>query len=514
MLIKNLSIRARLIFVLCFLAVQLAVGAFIGIYSLRDANQSMATMYDDRLVALGQLDRVIRLLNVNQTLLAQALVLPADKVAAHLRTVEANAATIDQVWKQYLATYLTPAEKALAGEFDQARGQMLQGGVKPTVAALRAGDVAKATELLIGPVTTLYLPTREAGDKLIELQLSESATLRQEAQAHYELVRNVCSLAVFFGLLVACGFGVWLVRSIVGPLSMAVRITDRVAQGDLTQRIETNATDETGQLLNALQRMNQGLVGIVARVRNGSDCIATGSTQIASGNQDLSQRTEEQASNLQQTAASMEQLTATVKQNADTAREATRLAQGASAAATEGGRVVGQVVATMDDITRASNKIADIIGVIDGIAFQTNILALNAAVEAARAGEQGRGFAVVAGEVRGLAQRSAQAAKEIKVLIGDSVTKVESGSALVNEAGASINNIVQQVSRVRDLIEEISSATAQQSSGIEQVGDAVQQLDQVTQQNAALVEESAAAAESLKHQADELARVVSVFRVA
>jgi methyl-accepting chemotaxis protein len=244
-----------------------------------------------------------------------------------------------------------------------------------------------------------------------------------------------------------------------------------------------------------------------------SDSIATGSAQIAMGNADLSQRTEEQAANLEETAASMEQLTATVRQNSDTARQANQLASTASAAAANGGVVFGQVVGTMQSITESSRKINDIIGVIDGIAFQTNILALNAAVEAARAGEQGRGFAVVASEVRGLAQRSASAAKEIKILIGESVSKVETGSKLVDDAGQSMNDIVQQVKRVTDLIAEISSASVEQTQGISQVGDAVQQLDQVTQMNAALVEESAAAADSLKQQAHKMAEVVGIFKI-
>jgi methyl-accepting chemotaxis protein len=259
--------------------------------------------------------------------------------------------------------------------------------------------------------------------------------------------------------------------------------------------------------------MNDSLARFVGLVRNSSDSIATGSAEIATGNQDLSQRTEEQASNLQQTAASMEQMGATVKNNAETAQQANSLANRASAAAAKGGEVVGAVVATMQDIANSSKKIVDIIGVIDGIAFQTNILALNAAVEAARAGEQGRGFAVVASEVRSLAGRSADAAKEIKSLIGASVEKVEVGARQVNEAGASMVEIVAQVQRVTELIAEISSATAEQSTGIGQVGEAVTQLDQVTQQNAALVEESAAAAESLKHQAAALAQVVSVFKL-
>ncbi len=287
-------------------------------------------------------------------------------------------------------------------------------------------------------------------------------------------------------------------RSIIRPLSRAVKIAETVAAGDLTSDASSTDVDETGQLLRALGRMNASLVTIVSIVRNSSVSIASGSSQIAVVYADLSQRTEEQASNLQQTAASMEELTATVKQNADTARAATQIASSATAAAAEGGRVVGQVVSTMEQITQSSRKIVDIIGVIDGIAFQTNILALNAAVEAARAGEQGRGFAVVASEVRSLAQRSAEAAKEIKSLIGASVEKVESGTHLVDEAGKSMADIVSEVSRVNDLIGEISASSVEQSTGISQVGDAVQQLDQVTQQNAALVEESAAAAESLR----------------
>ncbi len=319
----------------------------------------------------------------------------------------------------------------------------------------------------------------------------------------------------FAGLALVLGLGLsWAVtRSITVPLGRAVEVAETVAKGDLSSRIDASSKDEIGQLLAALGRMNDSLVGIVGQVRNASDSIATGSAQIATGNADLSQRTEEQASNLQQTAASMEQLTATVKNNADTARQATQLASSAALVAAQGGEVVGQVVSTMQGISDSSRRIADIIGVIDGIAFQTNILALNAAVEAARAGEQGRGFAVVAAEVRSLAQRSAQAAREIKSLIGESVGKVEAGSRLVDDAGRTMGDIVSQVKRVSDLIGEISSASGEQTSGIGQINDAVTQLDHMTQQNAALVEESAAAAESLKHQAASLAQTVAVFKL-
>ena len=317
--------------------------------------------------------------------------------------------------------------------------------------------------------------------------------------------------------VVSIGLGVlsslFITRSITQPMQQAITAAQRIGDGDLTVRIQVQGRDETAQMLGALQHMGQKLSSIVSQVRNSSDSIATGSAQIATGNADLSQRTEEQASNLEQTAASMEQLSATVKNNADTARQAAQLADSASAVASEGGTAVGQVVTTMGQISDASRRIADIIGTIDGIAFQTNILALNAAVEAARAGEQGRGFAVVAGEVRTLAQRSAQAAREIKQLITESVERVEAGSRQVDQAGSTMGNIVTQVKRVADLIGEITSASQEQSQGIGQVGAAVAQLDQVTQQNAALVEESAAAAESLKQQAARLAETVAQFRV-
>ncbi|MCK9687873.1 methyl-accepting chemotaxis protein [Scleromatobacter humisilvae] len=307
---------------------------------------------------------------------------------------------------------------------------------------------------------------------------------------------------------------VTITRSITGPIGRAVEVAATVAAGDLSSRIVVRGEDETAQLLRALSRMNDSLAQIVGQVRASSESIATGSAQIATGNADLSQRTEEQASNLQQTAASMEQLSGTVRTSAETAGHASALAAGASAAAVKGGEVVGTVVDTMQDIAASSRKIADIIGVIDGIAFQTNILALNAAVEAARAGEQGRGFAVVASEVRSLASRSAEAARQIKSLIVASVEKVEAGARQVDIAGTSMADIVAQVKRVSSLITEISSGAGEQSIGIGQVGDAVAQLDQVTQQNAALVEESAAAAESLRTQAANLAEAVRVFKLA
>jgi methyl-accepting chemotaxis protein len=318
-------------------------------------------------------------------------------------------------------------------------------------------------------------------------------------------------------LLLAAWMAWSLTHSITRPLQTALDATARVAQGDLVSDIPLGfpgSREETQLLLAGLLEMRNGLARMVNEVRSGAENISTGANEIAAGNTDLSQRTETQASNLEETAASMQELSSTVKNNAETARQANQMASSASAAATNGGVVVGQVVTTMDEITAASRKIADIIGVIDGIAFQTNILALNAAVEAARAGEQGRGFAVVASEVRSLAGRSAEAAKEIKSLIGASVEKIETGTRLVGAAGDSMNDIVTQVKRVADLIGEISSSAHEQTTGIEQVNQAIVQLDNVTQQNAALVEEAAAAADSLNQQAGRMVEVVSIFKLA
>jgi methyl-accepting chemotaxis protein len=304
----------------------------------------------------------------------------------------------------------------------------------------------------------------------------------------------------------------WLINFAIRPLQQALMLADAVARGDLTQHFEVKASDEMGQLLHALQDMNESLVGIVTEVRNSSDSISIAAKQIAAGNSDLSQRTEEQASSLEETASSMEELTSTVKQNAENAKQANQLAANASDIAIKGGQAVDEVVHTMALINTSSKKIVDIISVIEGIAFQTNILALNAAVEAARAGEQGRGFAVVASEVRNLAQRSATAAKEIKVLIDDSVTKVNVGSKQADQAGSTIHEVVSAVKRVTDIMAEIAAASNEQSSGIEQVNQAIIQMDEVTQQNAALVEEAAAAAEAMQEQAVTLKEAVSIFK--
>ncbi len=360
-------------------------------------------------------------------------------------------------------------------------------------------------------IDPLYKQVLAEINKLVELQqAAEEKVLDQAALSSLRLMYLLIACAAF-AVAIGAALAWAITRSITHPLEKAVQLARRVANGDLTAAITVESMDETGTLMQALKEMNEHLAQTVGQVRCGADTIATASAQIAAGNLDLSARTEHQASSLEQTASSMEELTSTVKQNADNARQANQLAQSASHEALKGGAVVAQVVDTMGSINASSKKIVDIIGVIDGIAFQTNILALNAAVEAARAGDQGRGFAVVATEVRSLAQRSAAAAKEIKALIGDSVDKVETGSHLVRQAGNTMQQIVASIGRVADIMGEITAASNEQSAGIEQVNQAIAQMDQVTQQNAALVEQAAAAATALQEQATDLAQVVSMF---
>ena len=374
-----------------------------------------------------------------------------------------------------------------------------------------AGKKSEATTLLLTRLRPTQLAYFDALDKLTEYQGNLMISSGKEAEDEYHNARNMMIILALFALGLAAVVALYVTRSITRPLIQAVELSDAVAAGDLTKKIEVNSHDETGQLLQALKIMNEKLLGIVSDVRQSSDSVGSAAKQISAGNNDLSQRTQEQASALEETASSMEQMTSTTKQNADNARQANQLAVGARDQAEKGGEVVTKAVAAMGEINASSRKIADIIGVIDEIAFQTNLLALNAAVEAARAGEQGRGFAVVASEVRNLAQRSAGAAKEIKGLISESVDKVKAGSELVDASGRTLTEIVASVKKVTDIVAEIAAASQEQSAGIEQVNKAVMQMDEVTQQNAALVEEAAAASKSMEEQAEKMVEMMSFF---
>lgn len=474
------------------------------------------TVYDDRVVPLGQLSEVTRVMLRNRVLLLDMFEKPsADNVAKRSAEVDKNFALGAQQWKAFLATSMTAEETTLAGKFDKGFDAYNGQGLAPAVAAMRAGRIDEARSIYRDKVSPLAPAAAEALEQLVALQVRVAAEANAQGEALSHRLNLVIVGLAIAAALIATAIAVLLTRGLVRKLGAEpadlAAVAERIAQGDLSKLDAPPAI--AGSVMASMQTMHSALTRLVTEVRAGIDSVATASAQIAAGNQDLSSRTEQQASSLQETAASMEQMTAAVRTNADSARQADGLARGASEVAGRGGTAVSEVVSTMGEIQAASRRIEEIISVIDGIAFQTNILALNAAVEAARAGEQGRGFAVVAGEVRNLAQRSAQAAKEIKSLISDSVQKIDNGSARVQVAGQTIDDVVQQVNRVSRLIGEITASTAEQSSGITQVSEAVTQLDQVTQQNAALVEQGAAAAASLREQADKLARAIAVFRL-
>jgi methyl-accepting chemotaxis protein len=511
---KNLSIKSRLVFVIGLLSVLLVGIGGVGLFGMSKANDGLLTVYEDRAVPLMDLGLVIDMANRVRT---NAVLATTAKTPDVPKEMTANVGTLDEgiakLWDKYTKTNLAAEEKKLAESFG-AEWKTYQQSRNVTLKLAVEGKFEAGKENMVKDAGPKFTAARETLFKLIKLQGEIAKQEYEQAQSRYATIRNVSIAAVTLGVLLALVIGFFLVRAIVVPLNEAIAVANAVASGDLTSTVEVKSKDETGRLLQALKLMNENLVNLVGQVRSGTESISTGAKQIASGNADLSSRTEEQASSLEETASSMEELTSTVKQNAENAKQANQLAAGASGVALKGGQVVGQVVQTMSSINESSKKIVEIISVIDGIAFQTNILALNAAVEAARAGEQGRGFAVVATEVRTLAQRSAAAAKEIKTLIGDSVHKVEDGTKLVDEAGKTMEEIVSAVKRVTDIMAEISAASQEQSSGIEQVNQAVTQMDQTTQQNAALVEEAAAAAESMQEQAENLVQAVAVFKLA
>lgn len=485
----------------------------LGLSRLSEINESLDHVVNDRYKKVAIINTIsantddIALSVRNRLISTSREEIAKEKAEADQLVVENN-----KLYEQLGTLIVRPNAKAQLDKVIQSRGEYT--AVMAEVGRLQdQGNRDGAVELLRTKMAPLQKKYMKELDGLSETQQELMNQAVTEAKENYGSTRTIMVASGIIASIFAGLVALFISRGITSPLNRALSVAEQVAAGDLTAEISQSRKDETGRLLQALASMNQKLKDIVREVRYGTDAMVTASTQIATGNLDLSSRTEEQASSLEETASSMEELTSTVKQNAEHSQKASELASRSSGIARQGGNVVEKVIQTMSSINDSSRKIVDIISVIDGIAFQTNILALNAAVEAARAGEQGRGFAVVASEVRVLAQRSATAAKEIKELIQNSVDKVNSGSELVAEAGQTMNEVVTSIQQVTNIVTEISDATREQSDGIDQVNQAVMQMDQVTQQNAALVEEAAAAAQSLQEQAQRLSNVVSVFRI-
>ncbi|WCM78345.1 methyl-accepting chemotaxis protein [Acidovorax sp. NCPPB 3859] len=490
--------------------------ASVGKLQLGAVSEDVDLLTSDRIDKVTQVQELKDNVNlVARSVRNIALLENAQQMEAERQRIDKATARNSEILEKLGTTIHSQRGRELLQQLLQARAPYAAAVNKAVGLGLK-NDMAAARDVLLNEVRplqrTYFQAMEDLGAYQQQLMTDTGTEARNQAASASRLMLVLAAVSAALGALLAWSITRRVKGQLGGEPAYAAQIAQEVARGNLAVHVDLRPGDSSS-VLAAMGAMRANLAQVVSEVRHSSESIATGASQIATGNADLSQRTEEQASNLEETAASMEQMNSTVKQNADTVRTASQLASSASATAARGGEVVGNVVRTMQDITDSSRKIGDIIGVIDSIAFQTNILALNAAVEAARAGEQGRGFAVVASEVRTLAQRSAQAAKEIKALIGESVSKVETGSQLVGEAGSTMGEIVEQARRVADLIAEIGAATHEQEQGISQVSDAVNQLDQVTQQNAALVEESAAAADSLNSQAARLVQLVSVFQV-
>jgi methyl-accepting chemotaxis protein len=513
MKLDNLKIGTRLAFSFSLLLILMTLLTVVGVWLLRDfgarADDIMSgAMNEVRIVnewraatELNGMRTMIKITSENQA--------EQDAIAPEIKKTSAR---ISALQKQLDDLVSDPKGQALFDQIGKER-KAYTSARDSAFQAKQAGDNAKAADLARGGMTEAQKGYLGAIDNLVEHVKARTEEQAQQVKS-LGLTGQKAQVALWFGAIVAAiACTVFATRSITRPLGRATGLADQVAQGRLHNRDEDTSRDETGQLLAALNRMNRDLYRVVSSVRDSSTAIATASAQIARGNEDLAVRTEQQAGALEETASSMEELTSTVRQNADNARQANELAAAASQVAVKGGEVVAQVVTRMDSIHASARKITDIIGVIDGIAFQTNILALNAAVEAARAGEQGRGFAVVASEVRNLAQRSAAAAKEIKVLIDASGDEVEAGASLVNEAGDTMQEVVASVGRVSAIIREIAVASGEQEAGIGQVSQAINEMDAMTQQNAALVEEASAASAAMRQQAEQLEQAVGVFQL-
>jgi methyl-accepting chemotaxis protein len=508
----SVTIKARLIMLVGLLGFMLLAGAGIGLYSMSQQNAGTQRIYETELVPSQYLD-VVRadslksFLTLNE---AAALVGKADQLKQKMAEFDRYQKETDDYTARFAALPMSPAVAAAAKDW-HSTDKDYESAKQDVLDAIKQADTG-ASDTVEMELRPLLMQRQDALSKLVKVKSDEAGQIFQDQIKSYQRVRLITIVALLAGLLFALLRSTLLIRSISHALAYAMKVANEIAGGKLGHEIEVKGKDELANLLSALRTMDQRLVEIVAEVRQGSDAVSTAAQQIARGNDDLSQRTQEQASSLEETASSMEEMTSTVKQNAENASHANQLARGAREQAERGGEVAAQAVVAMREINSSSRKISDIVSLIDEIAFQTNLLALNAAVEAARAGEQGRGFAVVATEVRNLAQRSAGAAKEIKLLINDSADKVRAGTDLVDQSGKALADIVDSVKKVTDIVAEIAAASQEQSAGIDQVNNAVSQMDEMTQQNAALVEEASAAARAMHEQAGELSRQVNFFR--
>jgi len=519
---SQMSIKTRLIGAFGLFTFLLFFVGGLGIYSAQHNVALLKTLTIKDKTAEADVLRIKYRMEFNRSELLRAIqhdpsfsisTLHDHSVDKHVASIEASNKILQDKLGDYKAGIADPKEKELFDSWVADSNNMAVDTIHQVMAAVQAGQWETAETMTVKVINPLFIKSDADSKALAEYLMRRAEKNRAQVDTNIAQMSYLLIAVILLGVIMAVITGWWLIRGITIPLQHAVEVARRVADGDLRSDVSIINQDEIGKLLNALKDMNASLAHIVGEVRLGTETIASASGQIAAGNLDLSSRTEAQAGSLEETASAMEELTSTVKQNADNARQANQLAETASEVAVKGGTVVSEVVATMGAINDSARKIADIIGVIDGIAFQTNILALNAAVEAARAGEQGRGFAVVASEVRSLAQRSAAAAKEIKSLIDDSVEKIEVGNKQAGQAGTTMNEVVSSVQRVTDIMSEITAASHEQSMGIEEINRAISQMDETTQQNAALVEEAAAAAKSMQDQAGHLEELVYKFKL-
>ena len=509
----NITVKAKLFATLALAGVVMVAVGVLGLSGTKNSNDYLDALFSNRFEPTGWVGNIE---SHERAVLEKAEDAVIRQDAAGVRValdlLVDRTAKVQELLRKLQAIELTDKERVLVSEF-AGRGNDVITFLQEALQAAQAGTFDRAESALIERARPTYEKLNASGDALLELQIQVGQEMRSDAQKAFKRNSAIIVTAIALGLGLAGLLSFLLLRSILGALTAAVSIADRIANGELGNDVRVGAQDELGSLLDSLRRMDTKLVQIVGEVRGSADAVGSAARQLSHGNDDLSQRTQEQAAALEETASSMEEMTATVKQNADNARQANQLAVGAREQAERGGAVVHRAIGAMGEINVSSRKIADIISVIDEIAFQTNLLALNAAVEAARAGEQGRGFAVVATEVRNLAQRSASAAKEIKGLINDSVDKVRVGSTLVDESGKTLSEIMESVKKVTDIVAEIAAASEEQSAGIEQVNNAITQMDNVTQQNAAVVEQASAASKAMEEQSSTLVSQIGYFRL-